>query len=151
MLGKALQRGRTELYEALLAVSTKRTYDLTEALREPKGIANGLPTAPANAFKKRPVKLQYDKNEYYSFRLPSENHFLLSAFDQEDLFGKRKGIDHSPHIRSQLNLDSNLVFFYMLLTFLALGLEMKYHDEFIALRDNLVNHDMGKFKYDDFK
>lgn len=151
MLGKALQRGRTELYDALLAVSTKRTYDLTEALREPKGTAAGIPAAPANPFKKRPVKLQYDKNEYYSFRLPSENHFLLSAFDQEDLFGKRKGIDHSPHIRAQLNLDSNLVFFYFILTFIALGLEMKYHDEFVALRDNLVNSDMGKFKYDDFK
>ena len=151
MLGKVLQRSRAELYEAMLALSTKKTYDISETLREPQGTAANLPHAPANPYKKRPMKLQYDRNEYHTFRLPSENHFLLSSFDQEDLFGKRKGINHSPHIRAQLNLDSNLVFLYFLLTFVALGLEMKYHDEFVSLRDNYVNSDMGKFSYDDFK
>lgn len=151
MLGKVLQRSRADLYEAMLAVSTKKTYDLTEALREPTGTASGLPKAAANPYRKRPMKLVYDKNEYFSFRLPSENHFLLSSFDQEDLFGKRKGIQHSPHIQAQLNLDSNLVFLYFILTFLALGLELKYHDDFVALRENFVNHDMGKFSYEDFK
>jgi hypothetical protein len=151
MLGKILQRSRGDLYDAMLALSTKKTYDLSATMREPKGTAAGLPQAPANPYRKRPMKLVYDKAEYYSFRLPSENHFLLSSFDQEDLFGKRKGIEHSPHIRAQLNLDSNLVFLYVLFTFIALGLEMKYHDEFRALRDNLVNHDMGKFSHDDFR
>jgi hypothetical protein len=75
---------------------------------------------------------------------------LLSGFDHEDLFGKRKGIEHSPHIRAQLNLDSNLVFFYFLLTLIAFGLEQKYQNEFVALRDNYLNSDMGKFSYDDF-
>ena len=151
MINKFLQRGRGEIYDSILAVSTKKTYDLTSALREPAGTAEDLPKPSPNPYRKRPMKLTYDKNEFHSFRLPSENHFLLGAFDQEDLFGKRKGIDHSPHIRAQLNLDSNLVFLYFLLTMLAFGLEMKYHDEFVALRDNLVNNDMGKFKYDDFK
>ena len=83
-------------------------------------------------------------------RRQAEN-FLLGAFDHEDLFGKRKGIEHSPHIRAQLNLDSNLVYFYLLLTVIAFGMELKYHDEFVALRQNWVSSDMGKFKYDDFK
>ena len=113
--------------------------------------AGDLPHAPANPYRKRPMKLKYDKNEFHSFRLPSENHFLLGAFDHEDLFGKRKGIEHSPHIRAQLNLDSNLVYFYLLLTVIAFGMELKYHDEFVALRQNWVSSDMGKFKYDDFK
>lgn len=151
MLGKVLQKSRSELYEGLLALSTKKTYDITQSLREQPGTAIDFPNAPANPYKKRPMKLKYDKNEYYSFRLPSEHHFLLSAFDHEDLFGKRKGIEHSPHIRAQLNLDSNLVFLYFLLTFVMLGLEMKYHDEFVALRDNFNNHDMGKFSIEDFK
>lgn len=130
-------------------MSSKRTHDIsTNWLEQEKRI---LPRAAANPYKKRPMKLVYDKNEYHSFRLPSENHFLLGGFDQEDLFGKRKGIDHSPHIRAQLNLDSNLVFFYFLFTLLALGCEMSYHDEFLALRDNFVNHDMGKFVLEDFK
>ena len=149
MLGKVLQKSRAELYDTLLSISTKRTYDLTEGYR---GTADpSTPRAPANPYKKRPMKLVYDKAEYYSFRLPSENHFLLSSFDHEDLFGKRKGIDYSPHIRAQINLDSNLVWLYFLFTMIALGTEMKYHDEFLALRHNFVNHDMGKFSYDDFK
>jgi hypothetical protein len=148
MLGKALQKGRIQLYEGLLAPSSKKTYDISESMR---GHGGDLPHEVPNPYRKRPMKLKYDKNEFYSFRLPSENHFLLGSFEHEDLFGKRTGIEHSPHIRAQLNLDSNLVYFYFLLTFLALGLELKYHDEFVALRQNWVNSDMGKFKYDDFK
>ena len=149
MLGKFLAKGRTQIYDNLVAtVATKKTYDITESYKD---TGAGLPTASANPYKKRPMKLVYDKNEYHSFRLPSEQHFLLGSYDQEDLFGKRKGIDHSPHIRAQLNLDSNLVWFWFLMTMVALGTEMKYHDEFLALRDNLVKHDMGKFEYNDFK
>ena len=59
-----------------------------------------LPKAPNTAFRKRPVRLTYDKNEYYTFRMPSENDFLLSSFDSQDLFGKRKGINQSPHIKA---------------------------------------------------
>jgi hypothetical protein len=76
---------------------------------------------------------------------------LLGSFDQDDLFGKRKGIEHSPHIRAQLDLDSNMIWGVFILTFIALGLEMKYHDEFIPLRRNFVSSDYGKFEYDDFK
>ena len=50
------------------------------------------------AFRKRPVKLAYDKNEYWMFRFPSEQAFLLVPFESADIFGKRKGITHSTHI-----------------------------------------------------
>ena len=33
MLGKALQKGRIQLYEGLLALSSKKTYDLSESMR----------------------------------------------------------------------------------------------------------------------
>ena len=148
MLGKVLQRGRIELYQGLMALSSKKTYDISENFRDKAG---DLPNAIANPYRKRPMKLKYDKNEFHSFRLPSENHFLLGSYDNEDIFGKRKGIEHSPHIRAQLNLDSNLVYFYLLLTFVALGLEMNYHDEFKALRENYLQSDMGKFAIEDFK
>ena len=85
------------------------------------------------------------------FRLPSEQHFLLGSFDTEDIFGKRKGIEHSPHIRAQLNLDSNLVWLYFLLTMLAFITDFKHHDEFLTLRENMFNADMGKFSIEDFK
>ncbi len=102
----SLQTSRKSVYERILARASDKTYDLTENYRQQAG---DLPHESANPYRKRPLKLKYDRNEYHSFRLPSENHFLLGSFDNEDLFGKRKGIEHSPHIRSQLNLDSKLV------------------------------------------
>ena len=44
----------------------------------PDGVsANQLDEAPRNPYRKRPVKLIYDKNEFHMFRLPSEKAFLL--------------------------------------------------------------------------
>ena len=35
MLGKVLQKGRADIYDTLLKLSTKRTYDISETMREP--------------------------------------------------------------------------------------------------------------------
>ena len=58
-----------------------------------------MPYAPKNPYRKRPVKLIYDKNDFWMFKLPSEKAFLLGGYDYNDLFGERKGINHSPQIR----------------------------------------------------
>ena len=81
MLGKVLQKGRADIYDTLLKISTKRTYDISETMKVAPGTGAGLPEVPANPYKKRPLKLKYDKNEFHAFRLPSENHFLLSSYD----------------------------------------------------------------------
>lgn len=148
MLGNWLKRGRPEVYESLMKVASNKKYDVTAPYQ---ASGSGLPKAPANPYKKRPMKLTYDKNDYHFFRLPSEQSFLLGSYDIEDIFGKRKGIEHSPYIKAQLNFDSNLVWFYFLFTMLAFGLEIAYHDDFVTLRENYVNSDMGKFEYDNFK
>ena len=54
--------------------------------------ASSLPRAPQSAFRKRPVRLTYDKNEFYRFRLPSENAYLLGNFDKHAIFGTRHGL-----------------------------------------------------------
>ena len=40
MLGKVLQRGRIEVYQGLLAISNKKTYDISENYREKIGRAH---------------------------------------------------------------------------------------------------------------
>ena len=149
MIGKFLSKTRQAGAEAIFKVASNKTYDITDATkaRAPPSI----PEAPRNPYKKRPVKLRYDKNEYWSFRLPSEHHFLLSPFDKEDIFGKRKGIEHSPHIRAQLELDNNILLAWAILMLVALYCELPYHDEFTALRENMDKNDYGKFTIDDFK
>ena len=92
----------------------------------------------------------YDSNEYHMFRLPSEKSFLFSDFDYNDLFGQRKGTNHSPHIRAQMNLDSNIVWFMAISSIVLMLRELKRSHDMVTLRKNLVNSDMGWFKEEDF-
>ena len=57
------------------------------------------------------------------FRLPSEKAFLFASFDYEALFGQRKGMAHSPHIRAQMNLDSNICMVIVFAMFFGLTWE----------------------------
>ena len=43
--------------------------------------ADQLPKAPQNPYRKRPVKLNYDINDFHMFRLPSEKAFLLGSLN----------------------------------------------------------------------
>ena len=108
-----------------------------------------LPPRPANPYSKKPVKLVYDKNEYHMFRLPSEKAFLLGSFDHNDIFGERKGMTHSPHLRAQMNLDSNLVWTLAIIMGIGLIIENKRSHDFVTLRENMVNSDKGWFKEED--
>ena len=148
MIGKWLQKAKPEIFEGVLKLGSSKQHDITAPYHVS---GEGLPNAPLNPYKKRPLKLTYDRQEFQMFRLPSEQLFLLGSFDTEDLFGKRKGIQHSPHIKSQMDLDSNLLWIYFFLMVLTMGMEVKPHDEFVTLRMNFENHDMGRFKYEDFK
>ena len=85
------------------------------------------------------------------FRLPSEDGFLLGAMDADDLFGRRKGINHSPHIQAQTDLDSNLLWAIAAIMVVMSLRELKNHDQFRTLRENFRDSDLGKFKESDFK
>ena len=85
------------------------------------------------------------------FRLPSEKQFLLGGMDYNDLFGRRKNTDHSPHIRSQMDLDTNLCLMFLAFTLWALFYEDNRTHTFQTLRDNMLDVDKGRFKEEDFK
>jgi hypothetical protein len=109
-----------------------------------------LPYAPVNPYRKRPVKLMYDRNEYHMFKLPSEKAFLLGGMDTQDIFGARKGIQHSPHLRAQMDMDSNLVWCFAIASFVLLVIENKRSHDFVTLRENENNSDKGWFRVEDF-
>lgn len=96
MLGNFASRARFSTSEGAKAASA----GLQELYGAARMDGSSLPQAPKSAFRKRPVRLQYDKNEFYTFRLPSENTFLLGNFEKNDLFGKRTGTDHAPQYRA---------------------------------------------------
>ena len=85
------------------------------------------------------------------FRLPSEDGYLLGAIDRDEIFGKRKGTTHSPHIQAQTDLDSNLLWLFAGVTLLMVAGEVKNHSEFRTLRENFRDGDMAKLTVEDFK
>ena len=85
------------------------------------------------------------------FRLPSENEFLLSGMDRDDIFGYRKGLQHSPFMQAQQNLDSNLLWAIFGLNVLMLGSVIRQNARNKTLRENYRYTDMGFFKEEDFK
>ena len=151
-LGKAFVNFRASIGGGLNSLFSSKTATLPQT--SPYNIdgitADQLPRAPQNPYRKRPVKIVYDKNDFHMFRLPSEKAFLLGSFDSSDIFGARKGIQHSPHIRAQMNLDTNLVWCFMIVSVLGLIIENKRTHNFVTLRENYTNSDKGWFKVEDF-
>ena len=150
MLTRALVKHRHQ--QVVQASAAFSSFDITNQSHKASAEQlNQIPKAPINPYRKRPVKLDYDKNEYWSFRLPSEDYFLLGSFDRHDLFGKRKGIEHSPHIRAQLNLDNKIIASFAGLFLVMAWFEIKNTDQTVTLRENYRKSDMGKFEISDFK
>ena len=127
-----------------------KTPDHIELHAATKIDGSHLPRAPKSAFRKRPVRLSYDKNEFYAFRLPSENAFLLGSFDKNDLFGTRHGIQHSPHLRAQMNIDSQILLGLCGATLAMLFFEFKRNGKLLNLRENFRTVTYGRFEADDF-
>ena len=113
--------------KAAASAATETPLNILEAK---KVSAEGLPRAPISAFRKKPVKLQYDMNEYHMFRLPSEKAFLFGSFDYNELFGRKKGITHSPHIQAQVDIDTRLLWLIGGLSVAMMCTEFKRQAEF---------------------
>ena len=88
MLGKVTGKVQSAASEGTKAAAASKF----ELFAGAKMDGSHLPKAPQSAFRKRPVSLTYDKNEFYMFRMPSENTFLLQNFDKTALFGTRHGL-----------------------------------------------------------
>ena len=131
-----------------MPIGSTTEYVLPQVVKQD---TTGLPVTPRSAFRKRPVRLNYDANEFHMFRLPSERKFLLGSLEAEDIFGKRKGIQHSPHIKAQTQLDTRLLWVFGLITFYMAMAEIPKTHQFKVYRENFRDGQMGKFKVSDFK
>jgi hypothetical protein len=97
------------------------------------------------------VKLEYDANEYHMFRLPSESDTLFSGMDKDDIFGYRKGLQHSPFMKHQQNIDSRLVWVMILGSVVMMNIAIKRKAQISTLRENYRYSNMGWFDEESFK
>ena len=63
MINRLLRGSNKKEIGSVLKLSSTKTYDIAEAYKVHDGA--DLPKAPSNPYKKRPVKLKYDLNEYH--------------------------------------------------------------------------------------
>ena len=148
MIGKRFQAFKAQVSNFTAAAQSQKSFDIDAAN---KIDASGLPLAPRSAFRKRPVKLEYDANEYHLFRLPSEGDFLFSGMDKDDIFGYRKGLQHSPFMQAQQNLDSNLCWLVFFGSVFMMNYCIRQKAKIETLRENYRYSDMGWFNEDSFK
>ena len=147
MFSRSIARARfSSKFE--MPIGSTQEYVLPQVKKQD---TSGLPPTQQSAFRKRPVRLNYDSNEFHMFRLPSENKFLLGSLEAEDIFGKRKGIQHSPHIKAQTQLDTRLLWIFGLITVYMAMAEIPKTHEYKVMRENFRDGQMGKFKVSDFK
>ena len=143
MVGGAAKNGAAETGKK----AAVQMHDLFEATRINP---DGLPLAPRTAFRKRPVKLTYDKNEYYTFRLPSEDAQLMGPFDKDEIFGRRQGVNYSPHIKSQVDLDTKMLWGLIAFSLIGMMGASMTIEAISPLRKNYRNSTHGRFTVDDF-
>eukprot|EP00356_Strombidium_inclinatum_P008247 CAMPEP_0170492430 /NCGR_PEP_ID=MMETSP0208-20121228/12235_1 /TAXON_ID=197538 /ORGANISM="Strombidium inclinatum, Strain S3" /LENGTH=159 /DNA_ID=CAMNT_0010768165 /DNA_START=6 /DNA_END=482 /DNA_ORIENTATION=+ len=150
-VGKFFTQIRYSVIGGLKGIVPTGAYKHTETMPH---VVNGvtaeqLPPRPNNPYRKRPVKLHYDRNEYHTFRLPSEKAFQFANFEYSDMFGKRTGLVHAPHLKAQQDMDTNLVLFFLGFCMFSLIIENKRTHDIVTLRENMINSDMGFFPSED--
>ena len=74
----------------------------------------------------------------------------MQNFDKTAIFGKNQGINHSPHIQSQVNLDTTILLGLLGGTVLMLLSDFKRNGKMMNLRENLRTSGYGRFEADDF-
>ena len=66
------------------------------------------------------------------------------------MFGKNYGIEHSPHIAAQMNLDHKIFLGLIAGTILLAVGDQKRNGSFMTLRGNARQVQYGRFEADDF-
>ena len=141
MIGKRFNAFKVSVSNNLANIQSTKIHEVNA----PQAKDPSLPLAPKSAFRKRPVKLEYDPNEYHMFRLPSESESLFSGMDRDDIFGYRKGLQHSPFMKAQQDLDSNILWLVGIGTVCASVVAMRQISNLRTLRENYRLADHGRF------
>ena len=65
-----------------------------------------------------------------------------------DLFGARKNFKHSPHIRSQMQLDNQLILIFALINIVMWIRELGFHAKWKNAQNNLHTSSLGFIEED---
>ena len=74
----------------------------------------------------------------------------MQNFDKTDIFGKRKGLEHSPNIKAQMDIDQRILLGLIGASVLMLLCDFKRNGLLLDLRENFRGVTDGRFQADDF-
>lgn len=110
-----------------------------------------LPRRKINPFKKRPLNVTYDYQNFNSFVLPSRRDEHFHMFNQEELFGIKKWRNDSPYIREYIRVDNQIFLIFFLIATLTAPFIIYHHRLLLEYWDNFLTSDMGALTSDDVK
>ena len=73
------------------------------------------------------------------------------GFDEKDLFGSRRNMNHSPHIKAGIDLDNKIIIGVCLLTAIMFFKEIGFYERWKVLRFNQLKSNMGWVTEDNLK
>jgi hypothetical protein len=108
-----------------------------------------LPRKKINPFKKNPLQVVYDRNDFQSFVLPSKRSEVYGLWGTEELFGVKRWRNDSPFIKEYVRVDNQIFAILLLILVLFWPLYMYRQKEVIKGYDTFLTHSLGKFTADD--
>jgi hypothetical protein len=110
-----------------------------------------LPRKKINPFKKAPLMLKYDRNNFSQFVLPSKRAEVFSMWGLEELFGIKRWRNDSPFIKEYIRVDNQIFVIFILLIVLTWPI-VKYRVTVLNQGyDTFLTTNMGKYTAEDLK
>jgi hypothetical protein len=108
-----------------------------------------LPRKKINPFKKNPLQVVYDRNDFQSFVLPSKRSEVYGIWGTEELFGVKRWRNDSPYIKEYVRVDNQIFAIVLLIMILLWPIYMYRQNELMKGYDNYLTTSLGKFTADD--
>jgi len=108
-----------------------------------------LPRQKINPFKKNPLQVVYDRNDFQSFVLPSKRSQIYGIWGTEELFGVKRWRNDSPYIKEYVRVDNQIFAIVLLVMILLWPIYMYRQNELMKGYDNYLTTSLGKFTADD--
>ncbi len=103
------------------------------------------PRRPINPFKRKPMSVIYDQNNFQQFVMPSKRQDVYGFVDIEKLFGIKRWRNDSPFIKEYIKIDNQIVFICILGTLIYIAFSTERHRRIEDLKLNILLDDKGVF------
>jgi hypothetical protein len=111
--------------------------------------ADYLPRQKINPFRKRPLRVIYDHNDFMSFVMPSRRGSVFKGWSHEELFGVKRWRNDSAFIKEYMRVDNQLCMIVFIGLLLLIPGYINFHREVLEAMDGVLTANLGNYSSDD--